>query len=95
MNENKAIYDVDIWQIIGLILKRWWILLLTTVICTVAFFSYSKFLITPTYQAKATLLINGGNSVSTTYQEILTFPHMSEERYLLNSLSSQEITMVL
>ncbi len=79
MNENNNNYEIDVLQIIGMVLKRWWIVAIAAVLCALTAFGYSKLMVTPIYEANATLLINSGTSVSTTYQEILSGQYQSRD----------------
>lgn len=93
MNENKGTYEIDAMQIIGMLLKRWWVIVLAAVLCAGLAFGYTEFFVTPTYQADATLIINGGSSLTTTYQEILAGQYQSKDYpYILNAnLTLEEI----
>ena len=70
MNENKSKYEVDVRQIMEMLLKRWWIVVITVIIAIAGAFAYTHFLVTPTYVSSATMLINGGSNM-TSYQQIL------------------------
>ena len=70
MNENKSKHEVDVKQIIDMLLKRWWIIVITVAVAVAGAFAYTYFMVTPTYTSSATMLINGGNNM-TSYQQIL------------------------
>jgi len=79
MNENKTNYEIDALQIISMLLKRWWAVVLAALLCAGIAFGYTKLYTTPTYEASAVLLINGGNSITTTYQEIMAGKQQSKD----------------
>lgn len=79
MNENKANYEIDIMQIIGMLLKKWWVIALAALLCAWLAFGYTEFFVTPTYQASSTLLINGDASISSAYQQILAGQYQSKD----------------
>lgn len=80
MNENKGNYEIDAMHIIGLLLKRWWVILLFVLVFSVAAFGYTSLFVTPTYRSSATLLINGdGSSISSAYQQILAGQYQSKD----------------
>ena len=86
MNDVRKTYDIKFTQIIGMLLKRWWLITVAAVLCTVFAFGYTHFFVTPMYRAEATLIINGGSSLSTTYQEILAGQYQSKDYpYILNA----------
>jgi capsular polysaccharide biosynthesis protein len=79
MNENKANYEFDVMQIIGMLLKKWWVIALAAILCAWLAFGYTEFFVTPTYQSSATLLINGDGSISSAYQQILAGQYQSKD----------------
>jgi len=86
MSDSKKSYDINAMQIIGMLLKRWWMISIAAVLCAVFAFGYTHFFVTPMYRAEATLIINGGSSLSTTYQEILAGQYQSKDYpYILNA----------
>lgn len=78
MNENKPKYEIDVKQIIDIMLKRWWIIVIATVVAVAGAFAYTYFMVTPTYSSSATMLINGGNNM-TSYQQILAGQYQLED----------------
>lgn len=85
MNENKSKYEFDVKQIIDMLLKRWWIIVIAVVLFVGLAFGYTKLMVTPTYTSYATLLINGGSGM-TSYQQILAGQYQSKDYpYILKS----------
>ncbi len=76
MNENKSKYDLDVLQILEMLLKRWWILLLALVICVGAAFGYTKFFVKPTYTSTTSVHVRGGGNLNI-YQAILAGQYQS------------------
>ncbi len=86
MKEKKDNYEIDALHIIGLLLKRWWVILLFVLAFSLIAFGYTELLVTPRYQSTATLLINGESSISSAYQQILAGQYQSKDYpYILNS----------
>lgn len=82
MNENKESREIDAMQIIGMLLKSWWIIVLAVVICVGLAIGYTEFFAVPTYNSSATLLLNGGGegtSVSSVAQQILAGQYQSKD----------------
>ena len=85
MNENKSKYEFDAKQIIDMLLKRWWIIVIAVVLFVGLAVGYTKLAVTPTYTSYATLLINGGSGM-TSYQQILAGQYQSKDYpYILKS----------
>ena len=78
MNENKSKYELDVKQILDMLLKRWWIIVIATVIAVACAFAYTHFMVTPTYSSSATMLINSGTNM-TSYQQILAGQYQLED----------------
>jgi capsular polysaccharide biosynthesis protein len=97
MNEKKDVYELDALQIVEMLLKRWWIIALAAILCAVLAFGYTSFFVSPTYRADATLLINSGSSLTTTYQEILAGQYQSKDYpYILKAkLTLEEVAAKL
>ena len=92
MNDNKGNYEIDAMHIIGLLLKRWWVIVLFVLVFSLAAFGYTSLFVTPTYRSSATLLINGDGSISSAYQQILAgqyqskdYPHILESNKTLSN----------
>lgn len=56
--------EIDIFELIQSVLKRWWLVLIVTIITGSIGFGYSKFGITPLYSAKGTLYITIDNTAA-------------------------------
>ncbi len=86
MKEKKDSYEIDALHIIGLLLKRWWAILLFVLAFSLVAFGYTELFVTSKYQSTATLLINGESSISSAYQQILAGQYQSKDYpYILNS----------
>ncbi len=85
MNENKLKYEFDAKQIVDMLLKRWWIIVIAVVLFVGLAVGYTELAVTPTYTSSATLLINGGSGM-TSYQQILAGQYQSKDYpYILKS----------
>lgn len=56
--------SLDIIELISILLKRIWIIILSTVLCTVVTFIFFKFVVAPTYTAETLLYVNNNNQYS-------------------------------
>jgi capsular polysaccharide biosynthesis protein len=83
MNENKSekkeLYEIDALQILKMLLKRWWVIAISAVLCAVAIFAYTQSTTVETYRSTSTLLINGDSSISSAYQQILAGQYQSND----------------
>ncbi len=85
MNENKSKYEFDVRQILDMLLKRWWIIVIAVLVFVGFAIGYTELTVTPTYTSNATLLINGGSGM-TSYQQILAGQYQSKDYpYILKS----------
>ncbi len=96
MNKTETNHDIDIMQIIGMLMKRWYLLLISAILFAAMAFGYTKLFVSPTYEASATLLINGGSSLSTTYQDIVMgkqissdYPHILRANLTLEAVADK------
>ena len=58
--ENQNYYEeieVDIKELIGVILKKFWVIFIITVLAAIVAFTYSKFRITPQYESTTQIYI--------------------------------------
>lgn len=84
MNENKNNYQIDAVQILSMLLKRWWLIVVAAVVCAAGAFGYTKLFVTPTYSANATLIIDGGAAFN--YTQILAGQYQSADYpYILSA----------
>lgn len=60
-NEEKGTTEIDLLQIASALIKRWWIILVASVVCAVSAFGYTYLKITPLYQASALLYVNNSS----------------------------------
>ena len=88
MNENKSKYEVDVRQVLDMLIKRWWIILIAVLVLAGAAFGYTELTAISTYTSNATLLINGDSNLSS-YQQILAGQYQSKDYpYILKSLDT-------
>ena len=71
MNENaKDTYEIDILDLLQALLKRWWIILVSAIICAAMFLAYTLTFVAPEYTSSVLFYVNnssisfGGASVS-------------------------------
>ncbi len=90
MNENKNKYEIDVMQILEMLLKRWWILVLALVLCVGAAFAYTKICVTTTYTSTTSVHVRGGGNLNI-YQAILAGQYQSNDYpYILYSRDTLE-----
>ncbi|MGN1095450.1 MAG: YveK family protein, partial [Eubacteriales bacterium] len=66
MNEENKNDVIDLLQIFKALIKRWWIILLASLVCAGAFFGYTYLKITPMYRANAMMYVNNKMSIGST-----------------------------
>lgn len=74
---NESIYDVTLLQILDMLRKRWWILILTTVLFAVTAFGYASFAVTPKYSTYAKLGVKRYDMSS--YQDAVAGHEMAQD----------------
>ena len=95
MNENKSKYEVDVSQVLDMIIKRWWIIVIAVVLLAGVAFGYTELTTAPTYTSSATLLINGDSNLSS-YQQILAGQYQTKDYpFILKSLDTLEMAAAL
>ncbi len=62
--QNDESMEIDLLEIIGVLWKKVWIIILCFCIGAVGMAAYTKFMITPMYQATATIYILSGDTIS-------------------------------
>lgn len=66
MDNNDDVIEIDLLQILELLYRKIWIIVLSGLICGIAMFGYSEFFITPTYQSSALFYVNNKLSIGST-----------------------------
>lgn len=82
MNENKENREIDAMQIVSMLLKSWWIIVIAVVLCVGLAIGYTEFLTVPKYRSSTTLLLNGGGEGTTVQhitQQILAGQYQSKD----------------
>lgn len=75
-NKNDDVIEIDLLRILRALWRRAWAIVLAAIICGGAFFAYTKFMVTPLYQASALMYVNssdislGGTKVSISQGEL-------------------------
>ena len=69
MNEEKDSYEFDIVQMLLALLKKWWLILLCSLLAAVISFGYTYCFVTPMYTARIMMYVNN-SSISTVSQSI-------------------------
>lgn len=57
-NENLSEFEIDIWHILKVVVKRSWLILLIGLLTGIIALGYAKFMITPTYSSSIQLYVN-------------------------------------
>lgn len=53
--------DINVFKVINVMLKKWWIIILSALVCAVIAFSYSYFAIEPLYRSSTSLYVNNSD----------------------------------
>ncbi len=87
MNQNnKNKYEIDAKQIFDAMFKYWWLIAISVAACVSLALGFTALTDTTTYTSSATLLINGGGTGMTSYQQILAGQYQSKDYpYILMS----------
>lgn len=62
--DNSGIIEIDLLQVLELIVKKAWLIILLMVVCGVGAFAYAFYTIAPTYQSSALFYVNNNNVAS-------------------------------
>lgn len=93
MNENNEIknkHEIDAKQIFDIVIKYWWISVISVLLVTGAALGYSSFTDKTIYTSSATFLMNGDTGLSS-YQQILAGQYQSNDYpYILTSRNTLE-----
>ena len=85
MNENKNKYEIDVMQLLEMMLRRWWIIVIAVLLCVGSAFVYTEFFVKPTYTSTTSIYIRGGGNLNI-YQAILAGQYQADDYpYILNS----------
>lgn len=79
--------EIDIFELMQAVFKRWWMVLIITIIAGSVGFGYSKFAITPLYSAKGTLYITIDNTAAAQGGTSLDYNSILAAQELTNTYS--------
>ena len=79
--------EIDIFELIQSVFKRWWLVLIVTIVAGSVGFGYSKFGITPLYSAKGTLYITIDNTAAAQGGTSLDYNSILAAQELTNTYS--------
>ena len=77
MNENYGELEINLRDLISVVLKRWWLILLATLLGGVILFGYASATYVPTYKSTAKMYVNNvssdssGNKVTTSQGDLI------------------------
>ena len=57
---NDREYEIDIFELLGELVRKWWLILLVTVLAAALMFCYTRFLVTPMYTSTVSFYVNNG-----------------------------------
>ena len=78
MNENKNKHEIDVIQLLEMLIKRWWIIVIAVLLCVGSAFAYTEFFVKPTYTSTTSIYIRGGGNLSI-YQAILAGQYQADD----------------
>ena len=61
MNDNNGETVIDLWELLGVVVKKIWIVIILTVAGAMLAFGYTIFLVTPLYESSALLYVNNSD----------------------------------
>ena len=99
ITENDNVTEIDLLEVLKMVLKRWWIILISAVICAVIGYVYSTVAVTPLYASETTFLVNPEFSNSqtttiTTAAQTVDYVNKSMKTYM-NLLGNDEFYEML
>lgn len=69
--KNKDVIEIDVFELIGILLNRWWLIVLVAITTAVIGFAVSFFLITPTYESTTKIyILNKNDNQTVTYSDV-------------------------
>lgn len=78
--------EISLSTILRMLLHRLWAIILATVLCATLAFSYCKFLVTPVYQTKASIIVtNGAIITSTDFDSTISNTDLAASLYLIET----------
>lgn len=83
MNESQNKYEINILQMVGALLKKWWIIVISAILCAALSFSYTYFCITPLYRAEVSFYVN--NSSISAAASAISASQLSAAQTLVNT----------
>ena len=96
-NNNTGEMEINLGEILGLLLHRLWIIVLSAIVCGAVGFLYSFFLVTPQYQSTTKVyILNKQNSDTVTYSDVQLSSTLSKDyeqlvtsRYVIEGVISK------
>lgn len=96
-NNNTDEIEINLGEILGLLLHRLWIIVLSAIVCGAVGFMYSFFLVTPQYQSTTKVyILNKQNSDTVTYSDVQLSSTLSKDyeqlvtsRYVIEGVISK------
>lgn len=61
MNNESEYIQIDLLKIAGALIRRLWLIMISTLLCGVLLFSYSAFYVTPLYESSVLLYVNNSS----------------------------------
>lgn len=94
---------IELRELMGIILKRKWLIALVTILCLLLGTGYSLYLVTPEYQSSTTLMVNGSKginagdlaasfdlgSINLSQKLVVTYSEIVKSRIVLEQVISQ------
>lgn len=69
-NSNDVI-EIDVFELVGILLNRWWLIVLVTITTAVIGFAVSFFLMTPSYESTTKIyILNKNDNQTVTYSDV-------------------------
>lgn len=62
MNETHGELEINLKDVLSMLLKRWWLILIVTILCGALMYMYASYTYVPKYKATAKMYVNNDNS---------------------------------
>lgn len=87
MNETQNTYEIDLRRLLRVVLKRWWLVALSALICALGFGFYTSEFVTPKYTSTAIMHISTSTSSPVNLNELETARNLVDSyEYLIKGI---------
>lgn len=70
-NNTNDVIEIDLWEVAGVLLSKWWLIILIGITAAIIGFAISFFVVTPQYQSTTKIyILNKSDSQTVTYSDV-------------------------